>query len=193
MYRSSKQSVLSGFDGDRIEGDTFTEFVQRLRQFDEQSGFINDMFPKRHNSRNDGKGLWAGNTFFALLSDLAKVFSSPSAIPEIVDRTWPLFLCLYPVEPIEKRSASLARGMRAAKIPIACEFTSITDLNKLVGAGEVSPLCRGEIQGAHIKPDALGGSDRPENGMWLCEYHHRATEGKLAGRRNGTALDVRVL
>ena len=29
VYRSSKQSVLSGFDGDRIAGDTFTEFVQR--------------------------------------------------------------------------------------------------------------------------------------------------------------------
>jgi hypothetical protein len=23
------------------------------------------------------------------------------------------------------------------------------------------------VQGAHIKPDALGGSDRPENGIWL--------------------------
>ena len=83
--------------------------------------------------------------------------------------------------------------MRAAKIPIACEFASIMDLDRLVGAGEVSPLCRGERQGAHIKPDALGGSDRPENGLWLCEYHHRATEGKLTGRRNGTDLDVRVV
>ena len=38
-----------------------------------------------------------------------------------------------------------------------------------------------------------GGSDQPENGLWLCEYHHRSTEGKLKGKRFKGAITVRLI
>ncbi len=94
-----------------------------------------------------------------------------------------MFLCLYP---IERRTAALARNMKVRRIPKVCEFAEIRGT---AGSG-ISPLCPGAIQGAHIKPDALGGSDRPENGLWLCEFHHRETEGKIKGSRTDRAIDV---
>ncbi|MCY2986868.1 MAG: hypothetical protein NTY19_03260 [Planctomycetota bacterium] len=194
VYRSSRESLSAGFDGDRIEGASITEFVNRLEEFDHQHGFIKDMFPKRRNTgKGDGAAPVAGNTFYLALANRPGAFDSSSQIRLLVERTWPLFLCLYPMEPIQKRSASLARSMRAEKIPQECEFCHIKSLDALLIGGSISPLCRGDVQGAHIKPDSLGGTDRPENGIWLCEYHHRTTEGKLAGRRNGSSLDVRFV
>jgi hypothetical protein len=194
IYRSSRQALLSGSDGAVIEGGSVNEFVNRLEEFDRRHGFVKDMFPKRRNTgKGEGAAPVAGNTFYLGLANRTEVLNSREAVRLLVERTWPLFLCLYPVEPIEKRSASLARSMRAAKIPQECEFSRIKGF-ELVDSGSLpSPLCRGMVQGAHIKPDALGGSDRAENGIWLCEYHHRATEGKLSGRRNGTSLEVQFI
>ena len=41
---------------------------------------------------------------------------------EIVNKSWELFLCLYPGRPILARNASLARSMKAQDIPQICEF-----------------------------------------------------------------------
>jgi hypothetical protein len=49
--------------------------------------------------------------------------------------------------------------------------------------GVTGKQCAGQVQGAHIKPHAFSGLDKAENGLWLCEHHHRATEGKLQGTR----------
>ncbi len=194
VYRSSREAMRSGSDGARIESASLADFVDRLEEFDRQYDFVKDMFPKRPNT---GKGeRWApvaGNTFYLGLADRPEVLDSPSQIRLLVERTWPLFLCLYPVEPIQKRSANLARNMRNANILRVCEFSHIKGSDVLTAGGLSTTLCRGDVQGAHIKPDALGGSDRPENGIWLCEYHHRLTEGKLAGRRNGNSLEVQFV
>ncbi len=194
VYRSSRQALRSGLDGNRIESESLAEFVNLLEQFDQRYGFGKDLFPKRRNTgRGGGAAPVAGNTFFLALANRPEIINSEPKIRLLVERTWPLFLCLYPVEPIEKRSASLARNMRAAKIRQECEFLHIKGIDESRGRGAISPLCRGRVQGAHIKPDVLGGSDRPENGIWLCEYHHRATEGKLVGRRMGNCLSVEFI
>jgi hypothetical protein len=187
VYRSSRQAVRLGFKSHGIAGSSLAEFVSQLEEFDARYGFVKDMFPKRPNTgKGGGTAPVAGNTFYLALADRPELFDSQHGVRLLVERSWPLFLCLYPVEPIEGRSASLARNMRVRGIPAVCEFGSIV----FPESNSISPLCRGAIQGAHIKPDALGGSDRPENGVWLCEYHHRATEGKLAGRRSDSGLDV---
>lgn len=187
VYRSSKLALRGGVDGDRIEADSVAEFVGHLRDFDERHGFIQDMFPRVPNQgKGGGAARWAGNTFYLYLADVEELEESRANVARLVESSWPLFLCLYPVKPIERRTASLARSLRARGIPRVCEFASI---RLLPGAG-ISPLCRGEVQGAHIKPDALGGSDRAENGLWLCEFHHQATEGRLSGSRNGSGVEV---
>lgn len=191
LYRSSKQAVLGGVDGGHIEAESLSDLVGQLEQFDRRHGFVKDLFPRRQNTgKGEGAAPAAGNTFYLALANRPEVFDSASQLTLLVERTWPLFLCIYPVEPIEKRSASLARNMRAAKIPQRCEFCGIKGLGQLANESSISPLCRGAVQGAHIKADAVGGSDRPDNGIWLCEYHHRATEGKLAGRRSNLHIDV---
>ena len=51
--------------------------------------------------------------------------------------------------------------------------------------------CDGIVQAAHIKPHHKGGSDKLTNGLWLCEKHHRMTEGKLTGSRDLEHIDVK--
>jgi hypothetical protein len=190
IYRSSKVALRSGRDGEPLEADSLSDFVALLEKFDHTHGFISDMFPKRRNTgKGDGQAPVAGNTFYLLLADRLKPLHSRTGIDHFVEASWPLFLCLYPIRPIESRSASLARNMRIRGIPQVCEFPSI----RLPEGIAISPLCRGAIQGAHIKPDSAGGSDRAENGIWLCEYHHRVTEGKLSGRRSSSGIEVRFL
>jgi hypothetical protein len=194
VYRSSRQALSSGANGDLIEGRSLAEFVNLIEAFDRSHGFVKDMFPKRRNTgKREGAAPVAGNSFYLSLANRPEVLESPTDVRLVVERSWPLFLCLYPIEPIEKRSASLARSMRIAKIPQQCEFFRIKGVDVGTSGGHIGPLCRGGVQGAHIKPDALGGSDRAENGIWLCEYHHRATEGKLAGRRNVNSLGVQFV
>jgi hypothetical protein len=167
---------------------TFKDFADSIKPSDDGFDFVEDLFPIVPNTgKAEGKAKYAGNTFCLLLSNKDASFDSTESIRHLVEMSWPLFLCLYPVRPIEKRTAALARKMIAKKIAKTCEF-SLIDLPPNSG---ISPLCRGQIQGAHIKPDALGGADLPENGMWLCEYHHRLTEGKLSGSRADGLLDVR--
>lgn len=190
LYRDSKQSALKGGKKEWVESNSATDFISQINEFDQKYGFVKDLFPKLPNTgKGGGTAPYAGNTFYLLLADKERILKSQLNIKELVDCSWALFLCLYPVKPIEKRSAALARNLKVLKIPKCCEFTSI----QLPEGVNISPLCRGEIQGAHIKPHALGGSDRPENGLWLCDFHHRVTEGKLKGKREGFILDVHFI
>lgn len=191
ICRSSKQAIQSANkrDYECIESKSMSDFIEKLEMFDEEFGFVEDLFPARANTgKGGGKAPVAGNTFYVKLADRSQIYRSRVAIERLVDLTWPLFLCLYPIKPIEGRTAGLARKMRARGIEKVCEISSIQSLPE-----SISRLCRGAIQGAHIKPDALGGSDQPENGLWLCEYHHRTTEGKLRGTRRADGPDVRFV
>jgi hypothetical protein len=150
IYRSSKLAVRSGRDGQPLQADSLSDFVALLEEFDHTHGFIGDMFPKRRNTgKGEGQAPVAGNTFYLLLADRLKPLHSRAGIDHFVEVSWPLFLCLYPIRSIEGRSASLARNMRIRGIPQVCEFPSI----RLPKGVAISPLCRGAIQGAHIKPD----------------------------------------
>ena len=92
---------------------------------------------------------------------------------------------LYPSKPLFKRDASLNRSMQ--KIERKCEFRAIQGLpQEILDAG-----CDGIVQAAHIKPHHKGGSDKLTNGLWLCEKHHRMTEGKLTGSRDLEHIDVK--
>jgi hypothetical protein len=51
--------------------------------------------------------------------------------------------------------------------------------------------CSGQTEGAHIKPHKKGGSDKLPNGVWLCQRHHRLTEGKLDGKRGLNVFEVK--
>jgi hypothetical protein len=155
---SSKEAVRSGSKrGCRaIYSDSFDDFVGCIEEFDSQFGFVDDLFPKKPTTgKGKGNAPVAGNTFYLKLCDKSSSIRSLSSLTHLVDHTWQLFLCLYPVKPIESRTAGLARKLRSRGIPRICEFESIA----LPRGLDISPLCRGEVQGAHIKPDALGGSD----------------------------------
>ena len=188
IYWSSGEAVKSGLKGNQLVGGSSSDFIRQLEIFDAQHDFVRDMFPRMPNTgKGDGPARWAGNTFYLNLADRSKRLGTKEEVAKLVSASWPLFLCLYPVKPIERRTASLARSLRAKKILKACEFSNLG----LSPAAGIDSLCRGEVQGAHIKPHALGGSDRFENGLWLCEYHHRATEGRLSGSRNEMVLSIK--
>jgi hypothetical protein len=190
IYCSSKLAVRSGKDGQPLQADSLSDFVDLLGECDYSYGLISDMFPKRRNTgKGGGQARVTGNTFHLLLADQLKPLRSRAGIDQFVEASWPLFLRLYPIRPLESRSANLARNMRIRGIPQVCEFPSIG----LPAGVAISALCRGTIQGAHLRPDSSGSSDRAENGIWLCEHHHRATEGKLSGQWNTRGLEVRFV
>jgi hypothetical protein len=184
-------SRLARKDGEKWFGieDNVDEFLSWLDEIDERQ-FIADLFPRLENQKTGiGPSKWAGNDFRLLLAENISSLKAQDAVV-IIEATWPLFLCLYPVSAIEQRVASLARNLRSAKIRKECEYARILDNPD---ESTISSLCRGEIEGAHIKPHSLGGSDRTENGLWLCQYHHRQTEGRLVGSRKGGVLNVRFI
>lgn len=185
----SSRSARKGGEKRFFIKDDVKGFLSKLREIDE-NWLVNDLFPKIENQKTGvGPAKWAGNDFFLLLSENASTLSAKD-VKTVLEASWPLFLCLYPVSAIEQRVASLARNLTAAKLEKRCEYMRILDRPS---KSEISPLCRGEIEGAHIKPHSVGGSDRLENGLWLCQYHHRETEGRLFGSRNTESLDVRFL
>jgi len=196
LYRSSRVAQRTGEDGDRLEGASAAELIAHIQDFDEAHGFVKDLFPRTWNRGRKGvsgpSAKAAGNTFYLPLCDQIKLLDSRAAVTRLVESSWPLFLCLYPIKAIEVRTAHIARSLRDKKIPRVCEFREIK-LPAGLPKDRINPLCRGELQGAHIIPDSRGGTDRAENGLWLCEYHHQMTEGHLAGRRNGIALNVRYV
>lgn len=182
LYRSSNQVFsTTGQDGAAFHSPALPDFVSQIEAFDKTYGFAKDLFPKRENTgKKGGKAPCAGNTFYLLLADKPETLASRSDVARVVSAAWPLFLWLYPAKPIQGRSANLARHMKAKGIPQVCEFSKI----QFPAGVSIPPQCDGSLQGAHIKPEKKGGSDRPENGLWLCELHHQATEGKLEGKRD---------
>ncbi|MDR2013390.1 MAG: HNH endonuclease [Rhodanobacter sp.] len=173
-----------------IEEASVGDFISALRRIDNDHGFVADLFPKIENQKTGGgSAKWAGNDFFFLLADDVSN-KSKKHLSSIVELIWPLFLCLYPVSAIEQRASSLARNLVTSKLQKVCEYHKISNRPK---EPKVSSLCRGGIEGAHIKPHSLGGTDKLENGLWLCQYHHRETEGCLIGHRNSTTINVRFV
>jgi hypothetical protein len=106
-------------------------------------------------------------------------------ILKIIKNSWNLFLWLYPSNPIFKRNAALSRSLQ--KIEKICEIAKIKGCPKKI----YQQKCEGRIEGAHIKPHQYGGSDKLENGVWLCNRHHRLTEGKIEGYRSTDAFNVK--
>ena len=187
---SSRSARRQGKKWTFVEETSVEDFVEVLHDVDSAHGFVSDLFPRIENQKT-GKGpaTWAGNDFFLLLAEGVSALNN-DRLASVVELSWPLFVCLYPIFAIEQRVASLARNLAASKLPKKCEYCRIADRPS---ESEISILCRGEIEGAHIKPHSLGGTDRMENGLWLCQYHHRETEGRLVGSRNAGTLNVRFV
>lgn len=151
------------------------EFLVELDKI-EVKGFAKTVFARSNSSE---KGI--GNIFGF---EIARGFSE-NDVDEIIALTWDLFMWLYPSKPLFNRDASLSRSLK--KIEKRCEIKSIKNLPKHI----LNAPCCTQIEGAHIKPHKLGGSDKLENGVWLCNVHHVLTEGKLSGQRTLTGIDVR--
>ena len=174
-----------------IESLEWNDFRQEIE--DDLNGIVKDLFPELPSSGKAGTGeAVRGSDFCLLLADYNQIEFAVSdglaekRAAEVIDAAWHLFSCLYPWESPKKRDASLRRAMLSSPGLCECEYWRI--------AGVPASNCDGAaVEAAHIMPYARGGSDRAWNGIWLCPKHHRATEGKLSGRRSGRELsDVRV-
>jgi hypothetical protein len=190
-YSSRNYARTSGRDLSHIGDGSLSGLFNELRMVERDGGFVADLFTGRPNQCvGDAPAIVAGNTFYVKLADNRSRIRTTRGLTELIDLTWPLYLCLYPIKPIEKRNASLARSLRTRGIERKCEYERIRNRRR----GRVDRLCRGEIQGAHIQPHGKGGDDRADNGIWLCALHHRLTEGKLKGcRKADGSLAVRLV
>jgi len=150
------------------------EFLNKLDEI-EKIGFVKSVFAK------DIKGKTGIGNIFVLC--LARGFNKEN-ISKIVEKSWDLFLWLYPSKPVFKRNAALNRSLK--KIENECEIGKIRNLPKNI----LGTACSGQVEGAHIKPHKHGGSDKLANGLWLCNPHHRLTEGKLEGCRSIDTFEV---
>ena len=161
---------------ERIKTKNIQEFLDKLDKI-EKHGFVKSVFAK------DTKGKTGiGNVFgLRLADDLDK-----NDVSKIIEKSWDLFLWLYPSKPVFKRNAALNRSLQ--KIENKCEISKIKNLPKNI----METTCSRKIEGAHIKPHKDGGSDKLENGVWLCNLHHRLTEGNLEGYRGINTFEVNL-
>ncbi|MEN6489463.1 MAG: HNH endonuclease signature motif containing protein [Smithella sp.] len=159
---------------ERIKTTDIQEFIYRLDKI-EENGFARSVFGK------DDKGKTGVGNIFVLC--LGRGFKQQD-ISEIISKSWYLFLWLYPSKPVFTRNASLSRNLQ--KIEAKCEIGKIKNLPQNI----LSSVCSGQIEAAHIKPYKHGGSDKLSNGLWLCNHHHRITEGKLEGCRGIDTYEV---
>lgn len=150
-------------------------FLRTLDEF-EMSGFARMAFRK---SKTGKTGV--GNLFGLCLADRC----DESNVSEVIEESWDLFQWLYPTRPIFTRNASLNRNLK--HIEMGCEFARIKNLPEIV----LKTPCCGQVEGAHIVPHKYGGSDKLQNGLWLCNVHHRLTEGKLDGSREIGRFNVK--
>lgn len=181
VFWGSRVARKAGKREAAVEEEKISDFSRELRSWENDVGIKNDLFPSIPNQgKGTGQAKWAGNDFGLLLGEGVSRFDA-SAIGRLVAGAWPMMLMLYPREALEKRVASLARNLTSAGIPKACEVSCIAGIEKLLGH---ATACAGRLEGAHIKPHALGGTDLANNGLWLCQRHHRLTEGHLAGTRD---------
>ncbi|MBN1665163.1 MAG: HNH endonuclease [Deltaproteobacteria bacterium] len=150
-------------------------FLNKLDEL-EISGFTKSVFAK---SKSGKTGV--GNVFGICLASGC----NEEEIVKAIEKSWDLFLWLYPTRPIFKRNASLNRSLQS--IDRKCEIARIKNLPKSI----LKKSCSGQVQGAHIIPHKQGGSDKLQNGVWLCSAHHRLTEGKLNGTRGIDKFEVK--
>jgi len=160
---------------EEIKTKNIQEFLAKLDEI-EKFGFVKSVFAK------DTKGKTGIGNIFGLR--LAKEFSQ-NDISKIIEKSWDLFLWLYPSKPVFKRNASLNRSLQ--KIENKCEIGKIRNLPEAI----LKTACSGHVEGAHIKQHKHGGSDKLANGVWLCNLHHRLTEGKLDGKRGLDIFEVK--
>lgn len=158
----------------RIKTTNIQEFLHELDEI-EKNGFTRSVFGK------DTKGKTGVGNIFVL--SIGRGFSKID-VSKIIVKSWYLFLWLYPSKPAFKRNASLNRSLQ--KIEAQCEIGKIKNIPKNI----LSSVCSGQIEAAHIKPHKQGGSDRLSNGIWLCNNHHRITEGNLEGSRGVDSFEV---
>jgi hypothetical protein len=149
-------------------------FLNELDEM-EKSCFARSVFSK---SKTGKTGV--GNIFGLCLA----AHCIEEEIVKAVEESWDLFLWLYPTRPVFKRNASLNRSLQ--RIDIKCEIEGIKNLPEAV----LGTPCSGQVEGAHIVPYKQGGSDKLQNGVWLCSVHHRLTEGKLEGSRDVDRFEV---
>lgn len=188
MFWSSRAAKQQGLMLAAVEDENINAFLQQVHEFHQEFDFKRDLFPPTENQgKGDGPSKWAGNDFGLLLAEKVSSFAY-SQLESLVAAAWPLFLTLYPQEALEQRVASLARNLRSAGVVGRCEYHRITGSPPVSSA---SSQCSGPIEGAHVKPHSLGGTDLASNGMWLCRSHHRITEGRLAGQRGKVTFAVR--
>ncbi len=160
---------------ERIKKTNIQEFLHELDEI-EKNGFTRSVFGK------DTKGKTGVGNIFVL--SLGRGFSKID-VSKIIAQSWYLFLWLYPSKPVFTRNAALNRSLK--KIEAQCEIGKIKNIPKNI----FSSVCSVQIEAAHIKPHKQGGSDRLSNGIWLCNNHHRITEGKLEGSRGVDSFDVK--
>jgi hypothetical protein len=174
IYNSQKIGTFYGGNYENLDN-----LLTEMDCLEEQLGFAKKLFSKSNSSK---AGL--GNTFYFDIANGNNNLTIKN-IPEIIDISWPLFMWLYPSKPLFTRDATLNRAMK--HIYKECEVSKIKDLPATIA----DEPCEGELQAAHIKPHHLGGNDKVGNGLWLCEKHHKLTEGHLKGAR--TLEDVNVM
>jgi len=150
------------------------DFLNKIDEL-EKYGFARSLFSK---SKVGKTGV--GNIFGLCLANHCR----GEEIVNVIEKSWPLFLWLYPTRPAFKRNAFLNRSLQ--KVERECEIKKIKNLPKTI----LETPCSGPIEGAHIIPYKNGGSDKLQNGVWLCNIHHRLTEGKLDGSRGVDRFEV---
>ena len=182
--RWSSKSVIAAKTGGvrEICKDSESEFTAEL-----PSPWAVDIAASRPRQVGVGSRTTVRCYFGLLLGNLLYSANIERDLREIVNKSWELFLCLYPGRPILARNASLARSMKAQDIPQICEFKKI----EFPKGCEIASACQGRIEGAHIDPYIRGGGDRVTNGLWLCSHHHRGTEGRLSGYRTKSEILVK--
>lgn len=160
-----------------VEKQNLSDFIDLLNQI-ESRNFVRQVFTK--STSKDSKN---GNIF---ITKIANSFDIKD-IDAIIEESWDLFMWLYPSKPIFKRNASLNRSL--LKIQRQCEIDRIRGVPLEI----TEKKCFGQIEGAHIISYKNGGSDKLENGLWLCNLHHRLTEGKLEGKRDLKTISVKYM
>lgn len=171
--------------GIRFRYDNFHLFEDLLLDLNKLQDLKSLLFCKKKIDTKEGSKypIAAGNTLYLGLANNLKI----DDILEIIESTWDLFLWLYPTKPIFNRNANLNRSMKSIKK--TCEFKYIIDLPVNI----LNIKCDEKTEAAHIKPHQFGGSDKLENGLWLCKSHHKLTEGKLIGNRTLDIINVKFV
>lgn len=159
---------------ERIKTTNIQEFLHELDEI-EKNGFTRSVF------RKDSAGKTGLGNIFAL--SIGRGFNQKD-VSKIIAKSWYLFLWLYPSKPVFTRNASLNRNLQ--KVEAQCEIGKINNIPKNI----LSSACSGQIEAAHIKSHKQGGSDKLSNGIWLCNHHHRITEGRLEGCRGIDTFQV---